>query len=435
MPDVPLVFAHGVGGRSDLPVPIWLAAYGAAFALLISFAALRILWPQPRLRRASSGVPLPSPVQTFRPAALVVMRVVGLAFFVLTIAAAVFGSDQTVSNVAPYAVCVIFWVGVALASAVFGDVFAAANPFDTIAWLVRIPERTQRAHPGAWPGAVMVLSFAWLELAYHDGCGDPRALAWWLVVYTAAALIGAHRWGRGWLRTGEGFAVLFGLIARLAPLYRDAETGKLRVRVPMTGLATAPESTGTLAVVLVALGSTAFDGFSRLQFWNDVVGQRVGWDRTIASTVGLIWVIAVVAAGWLIATRIAARMTGRDPQAMSTMFVGSLVPIALGYAIAHYFSLLVFDGQSFLVLLSDPFARGWDLFGTNDNEIDYRLVSTRAIAYVQVASIVVGHVVGVVAAHDRAVEEFEPAEATRSQYPMLAVMVLYTVGGLWLLLG
>lgn len=435
MPDLLLLLAHGVGGRSDLPVPLWLAAYSATFALLISFVALRILWPRPRLQAASVGRALARPLQAVTLPGHVVIRTLGLAFFALTLAAAFLGSDQTVSNVAPYAVCVVFWVGIAVASAVVGDVFAVANPFDSIALALRIPERTDRSAPGLWPGALMLLSFAWLELAYYKGCGDPRALAWWLGGYTVAVLVCARLWGRAWLRTGEGFAALFGLFARLAPLHWDHESQRLRVRAPLSGLANVREDSGTLAVVVVALGSTTFDGFSRTRIWTDIIGQRIGWDRTFVSTIGLLWVIAVVAGCWLGVTRVTARMTDRDPTEIATMFVASLVPIALGYAVAHYFSLLVFDGQSFLVLLSDPFARGWDLFGTTDHLIDYRLVSTRTIAYVQVASIVLGHIGGVVVAHDRAVEAFEPRTATRSQYPMLAVMILYTVGGLLLLLG
>jgi hypothetical protein len=435
LPDLPLVLAHGVGGRTDLPVPVWLFAYGAAFALLISFVALRILWPRPRLSVASSGVALPDIVQGSRPVLGVVLRTVGLLFFALTVAAAAFGSAEGASNVAPYAVCVIFWVGLPIASAVFGDVFAAANPFDTIALLLRLPERTARADPGLWPAAVMILSFTWLELAYYKGCGDPVALSWWLGTYTLAALAGTAMWGRRWLRTGEGFAALFGLLARLAPLYWDPSTRRLRLRTPLSGLGSLQPQPSMLALVLVALGSTTFDGFSRTRFWGDIIGQRIGWDRTLVSTIGLAWVIALVSAAWLGATRLTARITGRDPSDIATTFAASLIPITLGYAIAHYFSLLAFDGQNFLALASDPFARGWDLFGTINNTVNYRLVSTRTIAYVQVASIVIGHVCGVIAAHDRAVELFKPRDAVRSQYPLLGVMILYTVGGLLLLLG
>ncbi|MEY2422717.1 MAG: hypothetical protein QOI95_2784 [Acidimicrobiaceae bacterium] len=435
MAELPVVFAHGVGGRSDLPVPVWLFAYGAAFALLISFVALRILWPRPRLSALSSGMALPDAVQRVRPVLAVGLRVVGLVFFAVTVAAAAFGSTDGGLNVAPYAMCVIFWVGVPIASALVGDVFAAANPFDTIAFALRLPDETVWRDPGLWPAAVMIFSFTWLELAYYNGCSDPVALSWWLGTYTVATIAGATLWGRTWLRTGEGFAALFGLIAHLAPLYRDPETGQLRLRMPLSGLASVQQRPGTLALVLVALGSTTFDGFSRTRFWGDIIGQRVGWDRTLVSTFGLLWLVGIVATAWLGATRLTARMTGREPTDIANAFLASLIPITLGYAIAHYFSLLVFDGQNFIALASDPFFRGWNLFGTIDNSVNYRLVSTRTIAYVQVAAIVGGHVCGVIAAHDRAVELFPPRQAVRSQYPLLAVMILYTVGGLLLLLG
>jgi hypothetical protein len=369
-----------------------------------------------------------------RPVLAIVLRIAGFVFFVVTIAAAAFGSADGGLNLAPYAVCVIFWVGVPIASAAVGDVYAAANPFDTIAIALRIPEDTTRADPGLWPGAVMIFSFTWLELAYHDGCSDPVALSRWLGAYTIVTILGAALWGRRWLRTGEGFAALFGLLAHLAPLYWDPITRRLRVRPPLSGLASVQPRPGMLALVLVALGSTTFDGFSRTTFWDDIVGQRVGWDRTLVSTLGLLWLIGIVALAWLGATRITAQLTGREPAEIATAFLGSLIPITLGYAIAHYFSLLLFDGQTFIALASDPFFRGWDLFGTTDNTINYALVSTRTIAYVQVASIVVGHVCGVIAAHDRAVELFPPRKAVRSQYPLLVVMILYTVGGLLLLL-
>jgi hypothetical protein len=143
----------------------------------------------------------------------------------------------------------------------------------------------------------------------------------------------------------------------------------------------------------------------------------------------------VVALLYLGAMRIASAMTGRPTLTLADDFVHSLVPIALAYAVAHYFSLLVLEGQAALALVSDPFGQGWDLFGTADWSIDYTLVSPNTIAYVQVGAIVAGHVAGVVLAHDRALARLPKAVATRSQYPLLAVMVAYTVGGLGLLLG
>jgi len=139
----------------------------------------------------------------------------------------------------------------------------------------------------------------------------------------------------------------------------------------------------------------------------------------------------------LVTVLIVAVIAGDDEGTIeqSWRWAPSLIPIVLAYAIAHYFSLLVFEGQAFIALLSDPLGEGWDLFGTADDLIDFTVVSPNTIAYVQVAAIVFGHVCGVIAAHDRAVELYPEKVAVRSQYPMLGVMIAYTVGGLLLLLN
>jgi hypothetical protein len=433
MPIIP-VLAHGVGGRSDLPLPLWLFLYGAAFALLISFVALRILWPRPRLAAAAEGRPLPGGDGRAGAVLHVAMRVIGLFAFVVVFVACEWGADDAGANIAPYALYIVFWVGFMAVCGLVGDIYESLNPFDTIAALLRLPERTDRSDPGQWPAAVFLLSFAWMELAYFEP-SSPRAIGTWLAVYTVAAITGGALWGREWLRQGEGFAALFGLLGHLAPIGRDPDTGRLRLRAPLSGLARVPVVSGTAAVVIVALGSTSFDGVSRTRTWTDLVGTRSEWSATAIKTLGLVWIIAIVAVLYLGAIRVVARITDRNASELAAQFVPSLIPIALAYAVAHYFSLLVLDGQNFIALLSDPFGKGWDLFGTIDYTVNYRLVSVRTIALVQAGAIVVGHVCGVIAAHDRAVELFPPRLAVRSQYPMLAVMVVYTVGGLLLLLG
>lgn len=248
--------------------------------------------------------------------------------------------------------------------------------------------------------------------------------------------VGVAAFGSGWLRVGDGFAVTFGLIAQLAPFCRGAD-GRLRMRWPGSGLGTVVVGPGTVGVLVVLLGGTTFDGIGRTRWWSDLVGTRRGWDLTVVNTLGLVATVAVVGAGFVLASRAVPRSAGVDDAAVGdpARWAASLIPIAFAYAVAHYFSLLVFEGQSFLALLSDPWDAGWDLFGTADWRIDYTVVSATTIAYVQAVAIVVGHVAGVVAAHDRAVEAFDHRRAARSQYPMLAIMVAYTVGGLLLLLN
>jgi len=119
---------------------------------------------------------------------------------------------------------------------------------------------------------------------------------------------------------------------------------------------------------------------------------------------------------------------------VASRFAHTLVPIALAYAFAHYFTLVIFEGQSIISAASDPFGLGWDLLGTRDYKINFFL-GALPVWYIQVAAIVLGHVAAVVLAHDRALADFKGVGAVRSQYAMLVLMVLLTGLGLFILAG
>ena len=153
-------------------------------------------------------------------------------------------------------------------------------------------------------------------------------------------------------------------------------------------------------------------------------------------TAGLFGTIAVIGGGYWLASLAAARLAGseRSPGEVANDFAHTLVPIALAYAVAHYFTLVLFEGQQLFAALSDPFSLGWDLFGTATWRVNV-LLSPEAVWYIQVAVIVLGHVAGVVLAHDRALVEFKGEDAVRSQYAMLILMVALTSLGLFILAG
>jgi hypothetical protein len=124
----------------------------------------------------------------------------------------------------------------------------------------------------------------------------------------------------------------------------------------------------------------------------------------------------------------------RSTKELSAAFAHTLVPIALAYVVAHYFSLLAYQGQAVAALASDPLGDGSDVLGTASATIDYTWVDANGIWYVQVAALVLGHIAGLTLAHDRALALYRRTrDATRSQYWMLAVMVAFTSLGLWLL--
>lgn len=433
--------AHGVGGRLDLPVPLWQLAWAASFAVAASFVALGMFWDEPKFRALSDGRALPRPFQAASGVLSRLAAAFGLFALGVLLYAGLAGNTNPSVNIAPVAIYVIFWVGLQAVSALVGDVWACMNPFATISdgaarlW-ARLRSRPvgdpERGAGNQWWAVASIFVFLWLELAYHDSA-DIRVLGWYLTGYTAAMLAGAAVLGRGWLRDAEGFGVLFTKLAAMAPLHRDGR--KLRARSPLAGLAVQSHKPGSAAFILVVLGSTTFDGFSRSTLWHDVISNRVGWELTAFNTVGLGFVILAVFVLYRAAVAGMAVITGDTEKELSEAFASSLVPIAAAYTIAHYFSYLLLEGQLLIAHLSDPFGRGWDLFGTAAYRVDYTAISTDAIAWTQTAAIAVGHVLAVALAHDRALERWPARLAMRSQYPMLAAMIAYTVVGLLLLLG
>jgi hypothetical protein len=431
--------AHGIGGRVDLPVPIWLFIWGAGAVVVVSFVALGVLWKDPRLENAGDGRPFPERVQSlFRsPFVETTVRAVSLVIFALVTVSAAAGENSAAANIAPVFVYVWFWVGFAVAHALLGNLWATLSPWDTLARLLRIGEEARRPYPlawGRWPATFLLIGFVWMELAYPAGA-SPRTLAVAIVVYTLITLVGMAIFGREpWNRSGEAFAVYFGLLSRISPLARD-QSGRVVFRPVLGGLPRVLPQPGLIAFVLTLIGSTSFDGLSASNLWLQLTGGLSPGVEMIMGTIGLLGTIGTVALVYSLAMTAGGAILRTPWHPLAVRFAHSLVPIALAYAVAHYFSLLVLEGQLGIRLASDPLGMGWDLLGTASFVPNLALVSATTIWYVQVAAIVAGHVAGVVTAHDRSVVAFPGAPAVRSQYALLAVMVLFTMGGLFLLSG
>ena len=164
-------------------------------------------------------------------------------------------------------------------------------------------------------------------------------------------------------------------------------------------------------------------------------GSRSALSLELAFVVGLVGAVAIVGAIWALGMAgMRLPPTVPDRRALARAFAHTLIPIAAGYLVAHYFSLLAYNGQDLWRLANDPLGNGSDLFGGAEAGIDYGVVSATGIWYVQVGALVVGHVAALVLAHDRALELYGSARAaTRSQVVMLVLMVAFTCLGLWLL--
>ena len=127
-------------------------------------------------------------------------------------------------------------------------------------------------------------------------------------------------------------------------------------------------------------------------------------------------------------------VAGVRRSALPDLFAHSVVPIIVGYIIAHYLAYLVEYGQRTLIQLSDPLSRGDDYLGTADLTVNRWLsYHPDLLAPSKVLAVVVGHVLGVIAAHDRAIRLLPGQHQLTGQLPLLFAMVGFTVGGLYLL--
>jgi len=442
--------AHGLVGRADLPIPAELFGAAAAIVLVLSFLALAAGWSRPRLEEPAGRALVRLPVAFDIAAGLL-----GIAAFSAVVLAGLAGTDSARDNLAPTAVYVVGWVGIPVVSLLLGDVFRALSPWRAIGraagWIGRraggdaLPEPL--AYPerlGRWPAAAGIVAFGICELVWAQG-REPGTLALLALLYLVIMLVGMSLYGvEAWTRNADALGAYFSLFGRLAPLARR-DDGTLVARAPGTGAAGLEVRAGTVALLIVAVATTAFDGFKEgpvfgslagpLQDAYSGLGLSKGAALELAFGTGYAAVIAAIAAIWWAAVagmpRIRAGLRRAD---LSRRLAHSLIPITAAYVVAHYFSLLAYQGQDAVRLISDPLGDGADLFGTAAQPIDYGVVSATGIWYVQVAALVVGHVVALVLGHDRALAIYGSARAAvRSQVAMLVVMVCFTCLGLYLL--
>ncbi len=389
------MLAHAGGGGS-LPAPSWLLGYLAIALVLATAAALRATWP--RARAQAQEAPTPAAWQPHAG------HVAGTLLYAGTVALCFAGPDSSAASFVYWFVVVVAWVGLPIACLLLGDVVNVLNPFVLPA--SRLHGRTARRGGGpAWTAAAFLAGWSWYLLAYHDP--SPTSLGQLLVLYAALAVAGGAVWGPGWLRTGEAFGAISATVSRMG----------------LRGGARTVHAAGTALVMLVWIGSTAFDGLTYRPFWQDVLGTSTGWTRTLINTAGLVWITAIAGGALLAVTRVAERgqrETERDRH-LTQPLGWALVPLATGWFLGHDLTLLLGEGQSAYALASDPLGRGWDLFGTITYTIDYTIAADAWVAWVQLALIAAGHVGSVVLLHELALERLPARAAMRTTWAMALV--------------
>ena len=430
-----LMPAHGVGSREDLPLPFGFLLAGAAAALVISFAALALFWRSPRLNHRH-GRRLPVGINRLLNSKWVRGAAVALSLTLAgwTLAALTFGSDNA-TNPAPHVIYVWLWIGIVGLSLLLGPVWVLLNP---LRWLHLGLCRLARVDPdghllryraGHWPAAAGLFAFTWLELIAPDRTSR-SVLGVAVAAFIAVSLLGAFVFGRRWFALADPFEVLSRLYGALSPLAR-AEDGAWLVRNPLTGLDLVRSRRGLLPAVSVMLGGTAYDGFSGNIAWFTFAQSSPL--PVLTQTGGLLGMCLLVAGTVWVTAQLSAYLAQAPGRGVATAFGPSLIPIAAGYAIAHYWSVAIYSGQYTLTLLTDPLGIGANWLGSAGLEPNAALIAPTLVACIQAGAIITGHLLGIVHAHERALTLFERRHALVGQLPMLALMVGYTCSGLLLL--
>ena len=450
------ILLHGFGQRYDLPIGLALYLYAAAGVVVISFV-LVVLFAGDQVgakalqypRRASPF--LTSMARTRWPRSI--GGAIGIAGLVAVVITGLFGSSNPLYNPAEYLVWIYFWAGLVIVSGLVGNLWYLVNPwaaiYDVVSRFIRLRPAMKLPNVGVWPAAAAYLSFACLELT-TGMANRPWLVAVVALVYSAVTLAGMFLFGRDeWLEHCEGFTVLFGIVGRFGPVEAERdEIGRITIvylRPWGVGLLK-PSPTGwdRVVFVILMLSTLAFDGILATPSWQDftVALEPIwlpmgGFGFFFVRTLGLLLLTAVFLLVFITFMELVVYLGKRnvDLKATVSAFALTLVPIALVYNAAHNYSYVVVQSQALIPLLNDPLQKGWHLFpAVAGFTPSFALAQASTVWYAQVVLIVLGHVVAVYLAHLRAGERFRTAQrALLSQYPMLLLMVMYTMTSLWIL--
>ncbi|WP_068271791.1 hypothetical protein [Aldersonia kunmingensis] len=431
-----LVLAHGVGEPEDLPISYTSAMVGGAWVLTFTFAVVFFAWRTPRFTADAPGRPLPPWLVTVIDSRPVRAGVAGVALLLTAwILLAAFFGPNTDENPFPGNVYVLLWVGMPVLSLLIGPIWRVVSPTRTIHTALHRRQADRYPHEwGYWPAAIGLFAFTWLELASPSPDSVP-VLRVWLLIYVVFMLAGGFITGPLWFRRADPFDTYSVVASRLSPFRRNRATGVPVAGNPMNTLLTMPVRPGTLAVLAVLLGSTAFDSFTEFPQWKSFADRDDATDVAAASLALLGFVLIVATTFWLAAQAtggVDSRRRGELPGKMAH----SLIPIAVGYVLAHYASYLVDRGQDAVIALGDPLDRGWNVLWLRDIQPEHVFAEHPGLlAGTKVVFVLAGHIIAVFAAHDRALGLLPRAHQRTGQLAMMLTMVAYTFLGLYLLLG
>lgn len=421
-------YAHGFGQRIDVPVPLWLIILSGGITVLVSF--LFLIFFGSKIAKTEKDFPHKNAIPTdMIPTITHLVRYASVVLFALIIVASFFGTGLAPYNFASVFIWVIFGVGLAYIAFLVADVWPVVNPWQNI---MKLWSEKQKHHEwpkklNHWLAVFLLFAFLWFENIYPFP-SQPKILGIAIIIFSFITFMGMSKYGvRSWTTYADPFAHIYRFLGKFAPITTAQK--EIIARPYAVGLIDKSELTISETVfILLMLAGISFDGLKGTSLYLIITTQltQLALPLLISETVLFLCVYAIFITAYFLICRLV------DNKAWS-YFILSLIPIAAGYELAHFATLLLLDGQRIIYLISDPLGLGWNLFGTAGYTITSSFLNLKYLWYFQIVVILIGHIIAVWIADRIALLLYKPSEVTKTQIPLIALMIIYTMSSLWII--
>ena len=403
------IFHHGIGSVGDLPIPFETVLNVSAWVIILTFVFLKISWKKSVLVQKEVIVEQRQPW---------LGKIFGVFILSLLILPGLIGNEEAKTSITPLIIWVFLWIGVPVLGLVFGDIYSKFNPLS----IIPSPEKKPST---VWFAAALFLGLTWFELVWRKP-GNPTHIGIVFILLMLITTVTRIIFSKASIEV-DPLHLLHHLYAKLRftlskPIYKNM----------LENIANLSNFKGMEYFILLMIGTVTYDGLRGTTFWYNLFGSST-LDITF-STFAFFGINIVIIGSYRFACWFALKVSGekQDLNNVSLLFGHTMLPIAFAYHVTHYLSLLLYESQTILYRLNDPYGVGWNLFGIDEVAINYFLTPV-ALWGIQVFVTLAGHMLSVVLAHDLAIKLFGHQQSDKTQYIFLLITVGLTIQALFVL--
>lgn len=403
------IFHHGIGSVGDLPIPFETVLNVSAWVIILTFVFLKISWKKSVLVQKEVIAEQRQPW---------LGKIFGVFILSLLILPGLIGNEEAKTSITPLIIWVFLWIGVPVLGLVFGDIYSKFNPLS----IIPSPEKKPST---VWFAAALFLGLTWFELVWRKP-GNPTHIGIVFILLMLITTVTRIIFSKASIEV-DPLHLLHHLYAKLRftlskPIYKNM----------LENIANLSNFKGMEYFILLMIGTVTYDGLRGTTFWYNLFGSST-LDITF-STFAFFGINIIIIGSYRFACWFALKVSGekQDLNNISLLFGHTMLPIAFAYHVTHYLSLLLYESQTILYRLNDPYGIGWNLFGIDDVSINYFLTPV-ALWGIQVFVTLAGHMLSVVLAHDLAIKLFGHQQSDKTQYIFLLITVGLTLQALFVL--